>query len=119
MTTSLPWTLIIAWSGFFGFLNTHQRHATHFKGSSASFHLALNSSALLACLVGLGLLIYYYFQVAWYWPAILFVVGSIIGGVVFGILDAVVGAFNISVLAFIGWPACAVWFFLIARSIQP
>jgi hypothetical protein len=81
--------------------------------------ISLNLSVLLGCLVGLGLLIYYFFQVAWYWPAILFIVGSLIGGIAFGLLDATAGAFTVSLLAFIGWPACGVWFFFIARSLHP
>lgn len=119
MVASMPWTLIIAWVGFFGFLNTHQRHAANFKGSSQSFHLALNLSVLLGCLVGLGLLIYYFFQVTWYWPIILFVVGSLVGGISFGLLDAALGSLTVSLIAFIGWPACAIWFFLVARGLSP
>lgn len=119
MPTSLPLPLIIAWVAFFGFLNTHQRHASNFKGSSQSFHLALNLSVLLGILVGLGLLIYYFLQVSWYWPLILFVVGSIAGGLIFGLLDAALGSLTVSIIAFIGWPAAATWFVFIVRGLHP
>jgi hypothetical protein len=119
MTASMPWPLILAWVGFFGFLNTHQRHASNFQGSSQVFHLALNISVLLGCVVGLGLLIYYFVQVAWYWPIILFLIGSLVGGLLFGLLDAIAGRLIISLLAFIGWPVCAIWFVLIVRGLAP
>ena len=38
--------------------------------------------------IGLALLILYFFHVSWYWPLVLFAVGSILGGLVFGLLDA-------------------------------
>ena len=66
MGNSLPISLIAAWVIFFGFVNTHQRHAMNFRGASQGYHHALQASVLLGSLVGLGLLVYYFMQVAWY-----------------------------------------------------
>ncbi len=68
MANSMPLSLIIAWVVFFGFVNTHQRHTMRFRGESQGYLLALQASVLLGSLVGLGLLGYYFTQVAWYWP---------------------------------------------------
>ena len=87
MFSSLPISLIISWILFFGFLNTHQRHAAHFKGASKGYHIALQISVILGSLVGLGLLVYYFLQITWYWPIVLFVIGSLISGLFFGLLD--------------------------------
>ncbi len=73
MAESIPISLIIAWIIFFGFLNTHQRHAKDFRGSSQNYLLTLNASVLLGRLVTIGLLVYYFMQVAWYWPIALFI----------------------------------------------
>lgn len=119
MNSSLPISLIISWILFFGFVNTHQRHAEHFKGASQGYLLALYTSVILGRLVGLGLLIYYFIQVSWYWPIVLFLVGSLIGGLFFGFLDAKIGLLGMSLVSFIGWPASAIWAFLIIRSMHP
>jgi len=119
MPASMPLVLIIAWVVFFGFVNTHQRHAMNFRGASQGYLLALQASVLLGSLVGLGLLIYYFMQVAWYWPIVLFAVGSLVGGLLFGALDAKIDQLAMSMLAFVGWPASAVWAFLIIHSIHP
>lgn len=119
MPSSLPFVLVVAWSLFFGFLSTHQRHASHFRGSSQGFFLALNLSVILGSLVGLGLFIYYFTQVTWYWPIALIIGGSIVGGLLFGALDVLFGALTLSLLAFIGWPSAAAWAFLIVRGLEP
>ena len=119
MPTSIPLVLIIAWVVFFGFVNTHQRHAMHFRGESQGYLLALQASVLLGSVAGLGLLVYYFMQVAWYWPIVLFAVGSLVGGLLFGLLDVKLGQLGLSMLAFIGWPASAVWAFFIIRGLHP
>ena len=108
MNNSLPLSLIIAWIFFFGFANTHQRHAMRFQGASQGYLLALQASVILGILVGLGLLVYYFTQVSWYWPLMLFVIGSLVGGLLFGFLDVKIGELGMSMIAFIGWPASAV-----------
>ena len=119
MGNSMPLSLIVAWVVFFGFVNTHQRHAMHFRGESQGYLLALQASVLLGTLAGLGLLIYYFMQVAWYWPIVLFAVGSLVGGLLFGVLDVKIGQLAMSMLAFVGWPASAVWASLIIHDIHP
>ena len=118
MAESIPISLIIAWIIFFGFLNTHQRHAKDFRGSSQNYLLTLNASVLLGRLVTIGLLVYYFMQVAWYWPIALFIFGSIAAGLLFSLLDVTIGQLVMSVLAFIGWPAAAVWAFFIISDIK-
>lgn len=117
MTNSMPFSLIIAWIIFFGFVNTHQRHAKCFRGASQRFHIAIEASVFFGSLVGLGLLVYYFMQVAWYWPIALFMIG-IFGSALFGILDAKIGQLGMSMFAFIGWPATAIWAFLIIQGLQ-
>ncbi len=117
MPSSLPLELIAAWVLFFGSVSTHQRHASNFRGASQGFATALRASALIGTLVGLALLVYYFFQVNWYWPIVLFAVGSILGGIVFGLLDAKIAQPAMSLLAFLCWPAGALWALLIIRAI--
>jgi hypothetical protein len=119
MSASMPWSLLIAWILFSGFSNTHQRHAANFQGSSQGFHLALNISVLLSLVVGLGLLIYYFIQVAWYWPIALAALGAIIGGLTFGLLDVKLGRLTVSVLSFLGWPAAAAWALFLIHGLHP
>lgn len=118
MPTSMPLVLIISWVLFFGFVSTHQRHAMRFRGESQGYLLALQVSMLLGSLVGLGLLGYYFTQVAWYWPIVLFAIGTLIGGLLFGVLDVKVGQLSMSLLAFICWPASAVWVVIIIHGLQ-
>lgn len=118
MPTSMPLVLVLAWVLLFGCVNTHQRHASRFRGASQSFLMALQASVLLGTLVGFGLLIYYFTQVAWYWPLVLFMAGSLVGGLLFGLLDVSVGALVMSFLAFVGWPAAAVWAYFIINELH-
>jgi hypothetical protein len=46
-------------------------------------------------------------------------VGSLVGGLLFGFLDGKIGQLGMSMFAFIGWPASAVWAFLIIRGLHP
>ncbi len=119
MGNSMPFMLVVAWFIFFGFVNTHQRHAMNFRGESQAYLLGLQASVLLGSLVGLGLLVYYFMQVAWYWPIVLFAVGSLVGGLLFGVLDVKIGQLAMSMIAFVGWPASAIWAFLIIHGIHP
>ena len=119
MLAYLPLTLIFAFIAFFGFLNTHQRHARNFQGVSQAYYLALILSVSIGSIVGLGLLIYYGIKTAWYWPVLLFIVGSLIGGFPFGWLDAVVGLLGMSLLSFIGWPIAAYIMYRIVSQLGP
>jgi hypothetical protein len=53
---------------------------------SQGYLLALHISVALGCLTGLGLLVFYFVHVAWYWPIVLFLVGSLLGSILFGVL---------------------------------
>ncbi len=119
MNSSIPLSLIIAWIFFFGFVNTHQRHAMRFQGASQGYLLALQASMIIGSLVGLGLLAYYFILVSWYWPLVLFVISSLACGLFFGFLDAKIGTLEMSLIAFIGWPVSAVWVFFIIRGLLP
>ena len=119
MDSSMPIQLIISWVLFFGFVNTHQRHARSFQGASQGYLLVLYCSVILGSLAGLGLLVYYLIQAAWYWPVVLFLFGSLVGGILFGILDAKIGLLGMSLASFIGWPVSAIWAFLIIRDLHP
>lgn len=72
------------------------------------FLLAMNVSALVAFIVGVGLLGYYFTQVSWYWPLALFFVAGIVGVFLLGVLELVLGRLAVSFLAF-AWPAAALW----------
>ena len=119
MSASLPWPLFLAWILFTGFLATHSQHAMSFRGRSQVVLLLLHISTAAGCLVTLGLVIYYFTVVAWYWPIVLFVVGSIVGGILFSILGVVTGQLTMTMLAFLGWPAAAVWVFYIMQGLHP
>lgn len=89
-----------------------------FQGASQNYLLALQVSVILGSLVGCGLLVYYFLQVAWYWPIVLFVVGSILGGSLAGVLLGRVGLLKMSLISFIGWPASAIWAFYIVQGLH-
>jgi hypothetical protein len=118
MSSSLPFQLIISWILFFGFVNTHQRHAKDFRGASQKYLFTLYASTMLGALVGLALLIYYFVHVSWYWPLILFIVGSMASGFFFGWLDNIIGLVGMSLVSFIGWPISAVWTFFIIKHLH-
>jgi uncharacterized integral membrane protein len=46
---------------------------------------------LLGCIEGAALLIYYGAQTSWYWPLLLLLGGSVIGGLLFGVVDNLAG----------------------------
>jgi len=119
MGESLPISLAVVYIAFFGFLNTHQRHATRFEGASRAYHMALYGSLILGSLVGLGLLIYYGVQTAWYWPIVLFLIGSVLGGLIFAFLDVSLGLLVMSLASFLGWPICAYIMYKIIRHLGP
>lgn len=119
MPSSLPISLLVSWIIYFGFVNTHQRLSTRFKGASRGFLALLNLSVILGVIVGLALLGYYFMQVSWYWPIVLFVGGSVIGGLLFGLLDALLGQLTMAFLGFVGWPAAAVWAFIVIHGLNP
>lgn len=118
MSASMPWSLMISWATFFMFVSTHQRFAKDFQGRSQYYRSALTASTLLGTLVGFCLIIYYFIHVTWYWPIVLFFVGSLIASMLFVFLLHTMGTLTMSLLAFIGWPASAVWAFFIIRGLN-
>lgn len=120
MATSMPLTLIIAWVIFSGSVNTHLRHSMRFHGTSQVYLSALQFSVYLGCLVGVGLLGYYFTQVEWYYPIVLFLVGwLLVAPLLFSLLDATIGILGTSTIAFISWPLSAIWFFLTIQGLHP
>jgi hypothetical protein len=117
MNASLPFELVIAWAFFVGGVNSHQRHMTHFRGSSRAFGFALTISTLLGVITGLGLLIFYFSKVEWYWPLALLAASALIGATIFGILDGWLGSLQVSLVSFICWPLCAVWIYYILKAL--
>lgn len=117
MTDPMPLSLIISWVTFFSFLFTHIEKSGDFR--QGEWHKAIQSSALLGILVGISLLGYYFTQVNWYWPIILIIVGYAV--VFFGqiLLGDLFTSLYFIMLAFIGWPAAAIWTFFIIRGLHP
>lgn len=115
---ALPSSLIIAWSLFFGALNTHQRQLTRSSDATLGYQLALKASFSFGGLVGLGLLVYYFIQVAWFWPFVLFMIGGLASALFFSTLDVTIGTTGTSLISFICWPASAVWVFLIVSRLH-
>src|SRR5262245_58167255 len=117
VSSSMPWLLVLAWVGFFGFLTAHQRHAMRFQGNSELYLLALNISAFVGSLTGFALLGYYFTQVSWYWPIVLLLLGSLITGLLYVWLCVAPGQVVLSIIAFVGWPTFAVWLFFIISDL--
>lgn len=109
--------LLVSWTMFAGCVNSHQRHAARFQGASAGFRLALQLSTMAGVITGLGLLVFYAIQSEWYWPLVLFLVTAITAGISFALLDAVLGAFAVSLISFAGWPICAYWSYSVIASL--
>ena len=105
----MPISLFVSWTALSGCVNSHQRHAANFRGSSESFRQALQLSTVIGFVTEVGLLIYYLTQSTWYWPILLFLGGSVAAGLIFGLLDVLLGPLLVSVLSFVCWPICAYW----------
>ena len=115
----MPLSLIASWVVFFGFVNTHQRHARHFRGESQGYLRALQASASwqlgrpwpLGLLLHAGCVVYAH-RIVCNWQ-----LGR--GGLLFGVLDVKISQLGMSMAAFIGWPASAVWAFFIIHGLHP
>lgn len=96
---------------FFGiFVFYQQLHIKNFRGSSQGFVLALNISSILGMLTGVAYLIYYGWQVVWWAPIVIFVIG-ILAAMLGFLIERIVGSMALSTSAFIGWPICAYFMF--------
>ncbi len=136
MPNQFPLNLLMAWVLFYIFLITHVMHQHPYsRGSSECFYIISSLSILSASISYWGLLIYYYTQVTWYWPFVLFIGGRILGNLILrtflnicnalqGIIlkddDKVlsIGLIVLIVLSFIGWPASALWVYSIISSLK-
>jgi hypothetical protein len=117
MPTSMPLLLVAAFIALFGCLGTLQRQAKNFRGSSRAYFLAINYSAVAGIVVAVGLLVFYGYTTHWYWPMILFVIGSIAAGIVFGLLEATVAPLVLSVGSFLLWPVAAIVVYLVVSGL--
>ena len=106
----LSWPSIAFYCGFSTLIFYQQLHAKNFRGGSAAFGFALSISGLFGMLVGLAYLIYYGWSVVWWAPVVIFIV-SLISFSIGLLVERVVGAFALSIAAFIGWPVCAYFMF--------
>ncbi|MEQ1813597.1 MAG: hypothetical protein ABL860_03990 [Candidatus Nitrotoga sp.] len=104
--SALPITLIISFTLLFGFINTHQRHIKKFQGANLSHFFALQVSFIAGLVAGIGLLIFYGFSTAWYWPFALLAIAIIASGLLFGFLDGQIGQRGLSWASFV-WPLFA------------
>ena len=109
--SALPVTLIISFILMFGFVNTHQRHVKDFQGANLNHLFFLNISFIAGLITGIGLLIFYGFMTAWYWPVLLAAIAATGGSLFFGFLDAQTGQRGLSVVSFF-WPLCALLCYL-------
>jgi hypothetical protein len=92
------------------FVFYQQLHVKNFNGASRTFPLFLNFSALLGMLVGIAFLLYYGWNVVWWAPIVILVIGVVT--TIFGVfVERLVGATVISVAGFVGWPICAFFMF--------
>lgn len=112
MPTSLPLLLLVSYVGLVMFLVGHSYHeknmAKSFDGLMRSrLFEAVRISSLLGALSAIGLLIFYFVKVKWYWAGGLLVVGAMLGSVVAGMYMGQFGEERLSKRAFVGWPVCA------------
>jgi hypothetical protein len=115
----MPWSLIVAWLLLSVYVTQQQRHASHFEGTSKVHFYLLNSSFALGFASSIGLLIYYFTKVSWYWPIILYLIDALLGAALLFFIRRRIGSTALSTFAFVGWPACAAWVFLIVRGLAP
>jgi hypothetical protein len=69
----------------------------------------LQVSTLLAIVTGVGLLIYCFIRMAWYWPLILICVGAPMGAAAFGFASTRRRLDHLSKMGFVMLPLSAVW----------
>jgi predicted MFS family arabinose efflux permease len=118
MYNSMPWTLLISWSFFFGFVNSHQRHLEHIQSATKNHQLLFQISAILGSIIGSFLFCYYFVNTPWYWSAILLMVGYLLAGIMFSIFDHIIGELGVNIISFVGWPVFAEWTYLIINGME-
>jgi len=135
MPNELPLNLLISWALFFAFFNVHMKHSSNFQGASQKMEVALMLSTLLGSLTFFGLLIYYFLNVSWYWPFVIFIFGGFVGVTVTKIFlsicnaiqevilndnedDPSIGFLALTFISFLGWPLSSYWVFTVIDGIQ-
>lgn len=108
--TSLSWPSVAFYCAFGIFVFYQQLHAKNFQGASQVFGLLLNLSAFLGMLTGFAYLIYYGWNVVWWAPILIFIIGLVVSFLGF-FVERIVGMFTISLAGFVGWPLCAYFMF--------
>ena len=107
---ALSWPSIGFYCLFGIFVFYQQQHVKNFQGASQGFALALNASAILGMITGLVYLVYYGWNVVWWAPIVIFLIGLLVSMLGF-LIERIVGAMALSVSAFVGWPVCAYFMF--------
>lgn len=90
-----------------GFAATHQRHFQNFNGSSKAFHSLLGLYGIVGYIGSIALLGYYIYAETWYIPIIVFLIAMLLAGLLFGLLDNIIGFFTTSMIGLIGFPVSA------------
>jgi uncharacterized membrane protein len=103
--------IILASTLLWGSVNNHQRQVRDFRGASQSYLGALTISTVIGSLIGLGLMLFYFTKMAWYYPLILFVIDLFLIATVFTFFDLIIGVFPMSLISWITWPIGAIWFY--------
>lgn len=106
MISSMPLPLIISFIAFFGCANTLERQIA--RGVAPTLLVVYFG---VSCLLGLGFLIYFGYVTQWYSPLILLLIGAIIGGIIFAILDVILGRNPMILISYIGIPISAYFLF--------
>lgn len=116
---SMPIWLIVSTSLQFAFTHAQHLHSQNFRGSSRRYQVALIVSSFLGFIALTAAIVYYFFQVSWYWPIILFFLSGAIGTLFLTALRSFLDEFIVSMLAFIGWPVCTAWAIYIVHGLAP
>lgn len=107
---AISWPSVLFYCAFGIFIFYQQLHIRKFHGASQAVLLALNISVTVGMLTGLAYLIYYGWSVVWWAPILIFLIGLVTP--LFGFwVERLVGAFALSLAAFVGWPVCAFFMF--------
>tara|TARA_R110002072_G_scaffold59882_6_gene152217 strand:+ start:17738 stop:18139 length:402 start_codon:yes stop_codon:yes gene_type:complete len=119
MPEQLPWQALLAWLLLIGFINSQQRVAIRDPSLPEVSKSWMEISYPTGFAAMLGLLLYYGFTVSWLYASGLFIVIPILMGIIFGLLGIVIPEKLTAFVAFVGWPASAIWFFDVVSRIDP
>lgn len=115
MFDALPISIIGLYCLFTTFVFYQQLHVKNFQGASQGAATLLSLSALAGMITGLVFLIWYGFNVVWWAPIVLFVIGLLFQFVA-NFIESLVGRFTLSLGGLIGWPICAFFMFTLAPT---